>query len=105
MKSIKLAKFSLAELHEQHDAQKREFEALRLAETQNIYSELSALAQLMGIPLRQLVERSLMPGDKPLPVFYVNPENVAQQWHGRGAKPKWLREWLAAGKSLDQVLI
>lgn len=104
---MKSEKFSLAELSEQYEERKREFEARRLAETQNIYVELSAIAQLMGISLRQLVERSLKPGDEPLPVpvFYVNPANVSQQWHGRGAKPKWLRDWLAAGKSLDLVRI
>lgn len=100
---MKSEKFSLAELSAQHEERKREFEARRLAETQNIYVELSALAQFMGVPLRQLVERSLKPGDEPLPVVYVNPANVSQQWHGQGAKPKWLRDWMAAGKSLDLV--
>jgi DNA-binding protein H-NS len=53
----------------------------------------------MGITLRQLMQRGTAPG----PLFYVNPENISQQWRGRGAKPQWLLDWQAAGKSLDMV--
>jgi DNA-binding protein H-NS len=96
MKSTKFRKCSLNKLFEKRE---RELEALQLAATQGLYVELVALAQQMGITLRQLMQRSTVPG----PLFYVNPENVSQQWRGRGAKPQWLIEWQAAGKSLDMV--
>lgn len=100
---MKSKKLSLTELSMRDEERKREFESIRLAATQEMYVELSALAQHMGVSLRQLFERSLKPGDKPSPVFYMNPVDISQQWHGRGAKPKWLRDWLAEGKSLDLV--
>jgi DNA-binding protein H-NS len=53
----------------------------------------------MGITLPQLMQRGTAPG----PLFYVNPENISQQWRGQGAKPQWLLDWQAAGKSLDMV--
>lgn len=36
---------------------------------------------------------------------YQNPDNPAEKWAGRGRKPKWVEEQLAAGKSLDDLLI
>ncbi|SIQ71029.1 DNA-binding protein H-NS [Janthinobacterium sp. TND4EL3] len=99
MESTKLKKYLLDELFEQREKREREFEAIQLAATQELYVELVSLAQLMGITLRQLMQRGTAPG----PLFYVNPENISQQWRGRGAKPQWLLDWQAAGKSLDMV--
>ncbi len=37
---------------------------------------------------------------------YANPANKAQTWPGgRGAKPRWVREHLANGGTLDDLLI
>lgn len=36
---------------------------------------------------------------------YANPADPAQTWSGRGRKPHWVVEWLAAGKALDDLLI
>src|SRR4051812_2236869 len=36
---------------------------------------------------------------------YHNPDNPSETWTGRGLKPKWVQEKLAAGSSLDDLLI
>jgi DNA-binding protein H-NS len=36
---------------------------------------------------------------------YKNPNNPAEVWSGRGRQPRWVREQLKTGKSLDQLLI
>ena len=36
---------------------------------------------------------------------YRNPANPAQTWNGRGPKPKWFKEALAAGKTVQQLAI
>lgn len=36
---------------------------------------------------------------------YVHPANPAITWTGRGRQPGWIKEGLAAGKSLDDFLI
>jgi len=36
---------------------------------------------------------------------YANPVNPADTWTGRGRKPKWMEEKLAAGHSQDEFLI
>ena len=36
---------------------------------------------------------------------YQNPDNPEENWSGRGRKPKWVEEKLAAGQSLDELAI
>jgi DNA-binding protein H-NS len=36
---------------------------------------------------------------------YRNPNNPAQTWAGRGLKPRWMTDALAAGRSMDDFLI
>jgi DNA-binding protein H-NS len=40
-----------------------------------------------------------------VPVKYRNPDNPANKWTGRGMKPKWLRELLEQGRSLEEFEI
>ena len=36
---------------------------------------------------------------------YRNPERPHQTWSGRGHQPRWVRELLAAGKTIDDLRI
>lgn len=37
---------------------------------------------------------------------YANPENPSETWSGgRGRKPRWVQEWIAAGKDIAQAAI
>lgn len=36
---------------------------------------------------------------------YMNPENPAQTWAGRGSKPHWLKAQLNSGRALDEMLV
>ena len=36
---------------------------------------------------------------------FRNPDNPAETWAGRGRKPKWVEEKLAAGRQLDDLRI
>jgi len=40
-----------------------------------------------------------------LPPKYRNPSNDAQTWTGRGRKPRWLIEALAAGTTIEQCKV
>ena len=43
---------------------------------------------------------------KPAPVIkYRNPTNPDQGWSGRGRKPQWALDWIAQGKSLDELAV
>jgi DNA-binding protein H-NS len=69
-------------------------------------SELEARAKEMGFSLAELV------GDapnavkrRPAAAKYGHPENSSLTWTGRGRKPKWVTEALAAGKTLSDLAI
>lgn len=36
---------------------------------------------------------------------YRDPKNSANEWSGRGRSPKWMQDYLAAGKKKDDFLI
>lgn len=72
----------------------------------DLYSELTLLAGHLKVPLRGLVEMVHTENVENMPPpLYVNPNDATQVWNGNGKKPRWLREWLKAGKSLDMVRI
>ncbi len=66
--------------------------------------DILAIAKGAGIELQDLV-RGLKPAKVPVPAQYQNPEDPSEQWSGRGRKPRWLKEFLDSGKTLDQVRI
>ena len=37
------------------------------------------------------------------PVKYQNPDNTAEQWTGRGRRPKWVVDALAGGKKMEDL--
>ena len=41
----------------------------------------------------------------PIPPKYVNPDNLAETWAGRGLKPRWLQAALKSGKKLEDFSI
>lgn len=38
-------------------------------------------------------------------VKYIHPENSELRWSGRGSKPRWVVEWLAVGKRLEDLTL
>lgn len=66
-------------------------------------AELKVVAQKHGFKLADLVG-----GKKPKvasPAKYKHPENSSLTWTGRGRQPNWIKDGLAAGKSLDDFAI
>lgn len=41
----------------------------------------------------------------PSPARYANPADPTQTWGGRGRRPAWIKEALAAGKDLEDLAI
>jgi DNA-binding protein H-NS len=58
--------------------------------------------RLTGVPANKDRPRRAYPKVQPK---YRNPENPRQQWSGRGRQPLWVTRLLAAGKTLDDLLI
>ncbi len=79
-------------------------------ERNNVISQLKNLASERGFTLDELVGASGGKGvkiglKKNFKAKYQNPENPSQRWTGLGRKPIWVRDQLAMGKELTDLLI
>jgi DNA-binding protein H-NS len=108
-----LSNMSLGDLRNLQEQLKQETKKREQQELQKAREQIIAIAQSVGVPLEDLIS-SAARGQKPkntgggtgsVAVRYRNPEDAAQQWTGRGRQPKWVKEWVEGGKSLDQLRV
>ena len=97
-----LEKATNEQLTEWKQAIDSEIENRQSRERAEARKKIRELAETHGIDLA-----SLSPGvtGKKHEAKYRNPENQFITWSGIGRKPKWVAEWLAAGKALDDLRI
>ncbi len=73
---------------------------------QEALAAADAAAKEAGYSLAELVGNAPKKDKaKVNPPKYRHPENPAVTWTGRGRQPAWIKEGLAAGKSLDDFAI
>lgn len=105
MSDIDLSDLSLSELKKlEKDIAKAiaTFEERQKAEAR---AEAEAVAKKFGFALVDLVDASTPKKKVPPEAKYRHPENPALTWSGRGRKPGWISEGLAAGKTLADFAI
>jgi DNA-binding protein H-NS len=102
LKDLKALKQRVEKAIERHD-KKAKADAL---------SAIKAKAKEMGFSLDELTHgRAPKPAKKAKKpskaaiVSYRDPANAGNTWGGRGPRPKWLRDALDAGKSLDDFKV
>ena len=104
--TLDLSPYSIEELETLvADAQKRLAE-LRQDKRRQALQQLDALAKELGLTREDLAARYAKSGrtrpNGPAPQ-YRNPANPEQTWTGHGRKPLWVRDYLKAGKSLEDL--
>lgn len=67
--------------------------------------DLEIRARQMGFTLAELVGGAPVRKRSAVPAQYANPLDPADTWSGRGRKPRWFLEAIAAGKSPDDLRI
>jgi DNA-binding protein H-NS len=103
-KNIDLTKLSLEEL--QALAQDIEVEVIgrREAERARVLSQMRELAGSLGMTLEDVIR-----GEKGrsgvVAAKYRNPDDPSLTWSGRGKRPAWVNEALAAGKTLEDLAV
>jgi DNA-binding protein H-NS len=68
-------------------------------------AKVEALARDLGYSLAELVGTETKSSRAPAVAKYRHPENPALTWSGRGRKPQWFVEALAAGKSKEDLAV
>ncbi len=107
-----LSNLSLGDLRNLQDQIKQEMKKREQQDMQKAREQILAIAQSVGVPLKDLMSSGrgaksagTGAGAGSVAVRYRNPDDSAQQWTGRGRQPKWVKEWVEGGKSLDQLRV
>lgn len=68
-------------------------------------AKVEAVARETGYSLAELFGADTKAARAPAAAKYRHPENPALTWSGRGRKPGWFVDALAAGKSVDDLSV
>ena len=105
-----LSKLSVGDLRALQDQVTKQLKIAAEKDISKAREEIHAIAQRAGISLQELLNGSKKPSkDKSakatgkVAVQFRNPAHAEQQWTGRGRQPKWVKEWLDAGKHIDAL--
>ena len=91
---------SAAELRQLQERIKRELKEREQSDRIQAREQILAIAQSVGVPLQELIGGA-RPKTGAVAPRYRNPADASQQWTGRGRQPKWVKDWVDSGKSLD----
>lgn len=101
-----LSSMSSSELRNLQEQIKRELKHREGADKQKAREQIFAIAQSVGMPLKDLLGNLPKAGKgSKVEARYRNPADASQKWTGRGRQPKWVKDWVDAGKSLDDLRI
>ncbi|MDD3529631.1 MAG: H-NS histone family protein [Gallionellaceae bacterium] len=106
--NIDLKVLSIAELKSLQKDIASEMDARGKEERQKLLQEFREKARALGVSLEELLAvapRGKAQGAGKVAAKYANPANPAQTWTGRGKRPHWVSEYIAAGKSLDDIKV
>ena len=73
-----------------------------------VFAELEAKAKEMGYSLNELLGAAPTRATSKRSAGeakFANPANAAETWTGRGRKPRWFIEAIAAGRPEDDLLV
>jgi len=102
---MELSNLSLAELRNLQDKVKQEMKKREQRDMVKAREQIIAIAQSVGIPLKELIATNVRVKTGTVAVRYRHPDDASQQWTGRGRQPKWVKEWVESGKSIDLLRV
>ncbi|MGH1368329.1 MAG: H-NS family nucleoid-associated regulatory protein [Maritimibacter sp.] len=91
----------------------KQLEKLAAQEKRDALAAAEKAAKALGYSLADLTGDTPLKAQKPtkkdgrsqVAPKYRNPDGSGETWTGRGRKPKWVEAHLAAGKTLESILI
>ncbi|CDG81446.1 H-NS histone family protein [Janthinobacterium agaricidamnosum] len=101
-----ISNLTALELRHLQEKIKKEMKDRERQDLSKAREQILAIAQSVGLPLKELM--SVVPARAKLgavAVQFRNPADASLQWTGRGRQPKWVREWVESGKSIDLLRV
>ncbi|MEO1774018.1 MAG: H-NS histone family protein [Pseudomonadota bacterium] len=107
MAKINLEKLSLEELRQLEKDVLSAIASFEKRKRNEALAAVAAAAKEHGFDLADLLgdEKTSKGRKQPLPPKYQHPEDPSKTWSGRGRQPEWVKESLAGGKPLADLLI
>jgi DNA-binding protein H-NS len=99
-----LSNMSVGDLRNLQEQIKSEMKKREHQEVAKAREQILAIAQSVGVPLKDLIGNGARKTGT-VAVRYRHPNNTAQQWTGRGRQPKWVKEWVDGGKTMDALRV
>lgn len=105
---IDLSKLSIEELENLVRDAQAEIVSRKETEKQRVLDQIRELAASIGMTPEALLKQQA--GGKgraggSVEAKYRNPDDPSQTWSGRGKRPQWVNDALAAGKSLEDLAV
>ena len=105
MADYDLEALSLSELKKMQKDVSKAISSYEDRQKAEVRAKVEALARDLGYSLTELVGTETKSPRAPAAAKYRHPENPALTWSGRGRKPQWFVEALAAGKTASELEI
>jgi DNA-binding protein H-NS len=102
--NLNLEKMSVSELRALQDSIKSALKKREQEELTKAREQILAIAQSVGVSVKDLIGTGARVKNS-VAMQYRNPADATQQWSGRGRQPKWVKEWVESGKSLDAARV
>ena len=96
---------SLVELRSLQEKIKQETKKREVDDLAKAREQILAIAQSVGMPLKELIASGARSKSTQVAVRYRNPDDSTQHWTGRGRRPKWVKDWVDGGKELDLLRV
>lgn len=102
-----ISTLSYQELSALRDQLDKELVVRKEQEKQRILAQLNSAAAASGFTVAELLgQAGKQTGKKNVvKAKFANPKNASDTWSGRGRKPLWVHEALAAGATLESLAI
>lgn len=102
---MELSGMSLTELRNLQEKIKQETKKREVDDLAKAREQILAIAQSVGIPLKELIAGGVRSKTSHVAIRYRNPNDTTQHWTGRGRRPKWVKEWVDGGKEIDLLRV
>lgn len=104
--SVDLSKLSIEELENLVRDAQAEIVSRKEAEKQRVLDQIRELAASIGMtPEALLKQQAGGRGGAKVEAKYRHPDDPSQTWSGRGKRPQWVNDALAAGTSLEDLAV
>lgn len=103
--SLDLNSMSLKELKDLQGQVNRAIANFEDRKKKQALAELEEKARELGFSLAELTGTTAPRKRAPATAKFANPTNPAETWSGRGRKPRWFSDAVAAGKKPEQMML